>query len=217
MESYIYKRYSPDTFDATANREPNLKRKWLQMNLTKTDTVDTDKELIDLLISDEVQAVKGIYKKYWDALLDYAFSFTRDEAEAKDLVQDVFVRMVVDQHLKNVKSNLKAYLFITVKRDCIRFLQNKFSSVSLNDSFLQFLASTHNEHSAHPVMLKELECSYEKELTKLSPRLRQVFELSRIQGLSSREISLQLGLSDQTVRNQISHVIGILKRKLPIY
>jgi RNA polymerase sigma factor (sigma-70 family) len=188
-----------------------------QMNVTKTDTVYTDEELIDLLRSDEVEAIKGIYRKYWDVLLDHAFSFTRDEAEAKDIVQDVFVRMVVDEHLKKIKSNLKSYLFVCVRRDCIRFLRNKFSSVSLNDSFHQFLASTHNEHSAHPVILKELQFHYEKELAFLPPRLKQVFELSRDQGLSSKEISLQLGLSDQTVRNQLSQVIRILKTKLQLY
>ncbi|HEV2483551.1 MAG TPA: sigma-70 family RNA polymerase sigma factor [Puia sp.] len=187
------------------------------MKVTKTDTVLTDDELIHLLISDETKALKEIYRKHWNGLLDHAYSFTRDEAAAKDIVQDVFVRMVVDEHLKKVKSNLRSYLYISVKRDCIRFLRTKFSSVSLNDSFHQFLASTHNEHSAHPTILKELEFHYEKELADLPPRLKQVFELSRDQGLSSKEISLQLGLSDQTVRNQLSQVIRILKRKLQLY
>jgi len=186
------------------------------MKVTKTDIEYTDEELINLLSRDEAAALKGIYRKYWEVLLDYTFSFIRDEAESKDIVQDVFVRLVVKEHLKGIQSNLKSYLYLSVKRDCIRYLRVKFSSVTLDDSFHQFLASTHNEHTAQPMMLKELEYSYEKELTKLSPRLRQVFELSRTQGLSSREISLQLGLSDQTVRNQLSQVIRILKRKLQL-
>lgn len=187
------------------------------MNVTKTDTAYTDEELINLLTLDEAQALKGIYNKYWEILLDHAFSITRDTAAAKDIVQDVFVRLVVKDHLKGIQSNLRSYLYLSVKRDCIRFLRNKFSSVTLNDSFHQFLTTTHSEHTAHPIMLKELECAYEGELTRLSPRLRQVFELSRIQGLSSREISLQLGLSDQTVRNQLSQVIRTLKRRLQLY
>lgn len=191
--------------------------KLLQMNVTKTDTAYTDEELINLLTLDEAQAIKAIYQRYWDVLLNYAFGFTWDEAAAKDIVQDVFVRMVVKDHLKGIQSNLRSYLYLSVKRDCIRFLRTKFSSVTLNESFHQFLSSTHNEHAAHPIQLKELEISYEKELTNLSPRLRQVFELSRIEGLSSKEISLQLGVSDQTVRNQLSQVIRILKRKLQLY
>jgi RNA polymerase sigma factor (sigma-70 family) len=187
------------------------------MNVTKKDTVHTDEELIDLLNVDEAEALKGIYRRYWEPLLNYAFSFTRNEAESKDIVQDVFVRMVVKEHLKGIQGKLSAYLYITVKRDCIRFSQNKFSVVSLNDSFNSFLSSTHAEHTAHQLALKELEFHYEKELINLPPRMKQVFELSRKEGLSSREISLQLGLSDQTVRNQISQVIQILKRKLQMY
>jgi RNA polymerase sigma-70 factor (ECF subfamily) len=177
----------------------------------------TDEELINLLTLDEAQAIKAIYQKYWDVLLNYAFGFIWDEAAAKDIVQDVFVRMVVKDHLKGVQSNLRSYLHLSVKRDCIRHLRTKFSAVTLNESFHQFLSSTHNEHAAHPILLKELEVSYEQELTNLSPRLRQVFELSRIEGLSSKEISMQLGVSDQTVRNQLSQAIGILKRKLQLY
>ena len=195
--------------------EPREKR--LSMNPPKNDTTYSDDQLIKWLTLDEAEAIKAIYHKYWNVLLDFAFSFTRDEAEAKDIVQDVFVRLVVKEHLKAIQSNLKSYLYLSVKRDCIRHLRSKFSSVTLNESFDQFVASTHNEHSAHAIMLKELEFHYERELTHLPPRLKEVFELSRKQGLNSREISLQLGLSHQTVRNQLSQVIRILKRKLQLY
>ena len=187
------------------------------MNVSKTDTARTDEELIRLLALDEAEAIKSIYGKYWEALLDYAFSFTRDEAEAKDIVQDVFVRIVVKEHWKGIRTNVKAYLYLCVKRDCIRFLRNKFSAKVLDNSFNQFTASTHSEHAAHPTILKELEFHYEKEVAGLPPRMKEVYELSRKQGLNSREISMQLGLSDQTVRNQLSQVIRILKRKLQLY
>lgn len=187
------------------------------MNLTPKEIVLSDEELIDLLKTDEAEAVKEIYKKYWGSLLEYAFSFTRDQAEAKDIVQEVFVRMVVNEHLQGIQVNLKAYLFISVKRDCVRFLRTRFSTVTLNDSYHDFLSSTHRENTAHPVQLKELEFHFEKELSYLPIRLRQVFELSRHQGLNTREISVQLGTSNQTVRNQLSQVIRILRQKLRSY
>lgn len=187
------------------------------MNLTPKEIVLTDEELIHLLKTDERAAVKEIYKKYWGSLLDYAFSFTRDKAEAKDIVQEVFVRMVVNEHLQGIKDSLKSYLFTCVKRDCVRFLRTRFSTVTLNDSYHEFLSSTHRENTAQPVQLKELELHFEKELSYLPTRLRQVFELSRHQGLNSREISIQLGTSSQTVRNQLSQVIRILREKLRSY
>lgn len=187
------------------------------MNFISKNIVLTDEELIGLLRADEPEAVKEIYKKYWGSLLEYAFSFTRDKAEAKDIVQEVFVRMVVNEHLQGIQVSLKSYLFTCVKRDCVRFLRTRFSTVTLNDSYHEFLSSTHRENAAHPVQLKELEFHFEKELSYLPTRLRQVFELSRHQGLNSREISMQLGTSNQTVRNQLSQVIRILRQKLGSY
>lgn len=174
----------------------------------------TDEELIELLSLDEEEALKGIYRKYWEALSDYAFSLTGDEAQSKDIVQEVFLRVMVKDYLKGIQTSLKSYLFLTVKRDCVRFLRTQLPTETLDNSFDQFLVSTHTEHSAHPMMLKELEFHYEKELAGLPPRLKEVFELSRKQGFNSKEISLQLGLSDQTVKNQITHVLRILRGKL---
>jgi RNA polymerase sigma-70 factor (ECF subfamily) len=187
------------------------------MNLSPKETARTDEELIALLKTDEQAAVKSIYEKYWQSLLQFAFNFVRDETDAKEIVQEAFVRMVVKEQLKGVESNLRAYLYAAVKYDCIRYLRNRFSSVELDESFQQFLTSTHKEHTAHPVFLKELEYRIEKELLDLSPRLKEIFELSRKEGLNSREISLQLGLSNQTVRNQLSQAIRILRRKLESY
>lgn len=191
-----------------------VEKKDCAMNLSPKKTLQTDEELLGLLKTDEQAAVKGIYEKYWRSLLQFAFSFTRDETDAKDIVQEVFVRLVVKEQLKAVQTNLRAYLYAVVKYDCIRYLRTRFSSVELDDSFQQFLASTHKDQTAQPLLFKELEHHYEKELAYLPPRLKQVFELSRKQGLNSTEISMHLGVSNQTVRNQISQVIRILRQKL---
>ncbi|MBN9380385.1 MAG: sigma-70 family RNA polymerase sigma factor [Chitinophagaceae bacterium] len=180
----------------------------------------TDEELIELLSRDEAEAIKGIYRKYWNELLDYAFGLIHDEAQAKDIVQEMFVRMVAKEYLKGIQSSLRSYLFLSVKRDCVRFLQREPAietlDTSLEDSFERFISATHKDHSAHSIILKELELHYEKELSGLPLRMKQVFELSRKQGFSSREISIRLEVSDQTVKNQITNALRILRGKLQL-
>jgi RNA polymerase sigma-70 factor (ECF subfamily) len=183
---------------------------------TKVNTC-TDEELLILLNSDEAKGLESIYNRYWEPLLRYAFSFTRNEEEAKDILQDIFVRLVVKEHLKGVHSQLKAYLYKIVRSDCIRFLKNRISSIELNESFNDFLASTQADHSSQALLAKELTLQYENELINLPPRVKEVFVLSREHGLSSKQISSKLGVSDQTVRNQISHAIQVLKRKIELF
>jgi RNA polymerase sigma-70 factor (ECF subfamily) len=66
-------------------------------------------------------------------------------------------------------------------------------------------------------VLSELEALFKKSLNKLPERCREIFELSRFQGLKNREIAEMLHLSEKTVENQMTKAIRILKEELKDY
>src|SRR5659263_394918 len=63
----------------------------------------------------------------------------------------------------------------------------------------------------------ELQQAIQKSLEKLPPRCREIFELSRLDGLSNQHISEQLGLSKRTVELQISNSLKVLRKELIEY
>src|SRR5690606_13106116 len=56
----------------------------------------------------------------------------------------------------------------------------------------------------------------ENEIRNLPPRMREIFELSRKDNLSHKEIAEKLNLSDQTVKKQVQNALKIIKNKLPM-
>ena len=79
-----------------------------------------------------------------------------------------------------------------------------------------------NEHdvtdeSFETYVLSELETLFNKSLNKLPDRCREIFELSRLQGLKNREIAAKLNLSEKTVENQVTKALHILKEELKDY
>ncbi len=184
---------------------------------SKDFTEYSDLEMLSLLGTDFRRGYELIYKKYWSPLLKFAFGFVRDKEQANDIVQEVFIQLMEKEYLLGVRSNLSSYLYITIKRSCIVSLRNKLETVDIEELMDSFLSSTHPEHTSHSILVKELELGMEKELASLPPRVKEIFKLSRDNGLSSKQISLELGISDQSVRNQISRAIHHLKLKIGTY
>lgn len=77
-----------------------------------------------------------------------------------------------------------------------------------------FSAEEHNNSADHCFAESELRLAIEKSLKKLPPRCREIFELSRLNGLSNLEISEQLGISKRTVELQVSNALKILRKEL---
>jgi RNA polymerase sigma-70 factor (ECF subfamily) len=74
-----------------------------------------------------------------------------------------------------------------------------------------------NNSTDHYFAESELRLAIKKSLEKLSPRCREIFELSRLNGLSNKEISDKLGMSKRTVELQISNSLKILRKELVEY
>jgi RNA polymerase sigma factor (sigma-70 family) len=66
----------------------------------------------------------------------------------------------------------------------------------------------------HQVRERQLAALIEKGISELPPKMREVFELSRKQAMSHKEIAEQLNLSEQTVRTQVKNALRILRLKL---
>ncbi|HAL81783.1 MAG TPA: hypothetical protein DCO83_05735 [Mucilaginibacter sp.] len=64
------------------------------------------------------------------------------------------------------------------------------------------------------VEVKELQQTIEKSLDELSPRVKEIYKLSRDEGLSNHEIAEKLNLSEQTIKNQVSVAIKHLRKSL---
>ena len=173
-----------------------------------------DHELTVLLKQEDRLAFTEIYNRYWAEMYYHAFKILKDEEGAKDVVQDIFSNLWLKSSALHADTKLSGHLYITVRNKVFNLIaQNKVRS-----DYLTSIAAYMTEEVAESSLLdeKELMELVEAEIRNLPPKMREIFELSRKEGLSHKEIAKKLGLSDQTVKKQIQNALKVLKPKIRV-
>jgi RNA polymerase sigma-70 factor (ECF subfamily) len=154
-----------------------------------------------------------IFNYYYSSLCTFSMQYINDHEMVEDLVQDLFVNLWSEAPNINIRSSLKSYLFASVRNRCLDFLKHK--KVSEKHRTYHLYSADSNENSTdHYFSESELRQTLHKSLEKLSPRCREIFELSRMHGLSNKDISEKLEISKRTVELQISNALKILRKEL---
>ncbi|NBC24757.1 MAG: RNA polymerase sigma-70 factor [Bacteroidetes bacterium] len=169
-----------------------------------------EEKLLTSIKNDE-QAFRIIYDRYWSKLFHYALNVLEDKTVCEDIVQEVFVSLWQSSDSLKI-DNLSAYLFQSVKFQIFKYLRNY--KIARRHLERIALLQSHND-TEDQLIAKELETELNRVIDCLPERCRQIFLLSRIEHRSNQEISLQLGLSIQTVKNQISKALAYLREEIP--
>lgn len=176
----------------------------------------TDDQLIQLLKKDSRAAFTEIYHRYGRDLAAYAAAGSRlgDSDAAGDVLHDVYTWLWEERQHFKINNNLKAYLFRAVRNQVIDHIRKNKTRQQYAD-LLQELAERYAESPLQQLKAKDLSRIVTVSLQKLSPRVRQVYELSRNEQLTIREIALQLNVSEQTVKNQLTTALNHLRKTVP--
>jgi RNA polymerase sigma-70 factor (ECF subfamily) len=134
----------------------------------------------------------------------------------EDLVQDFFVSLWEQAPDLQINLSLKSYLFAGIRNRCLDYLKHQ-KVVEKFRTHILFSAEGIDNPAEHYFAESELRCAIERSMQKLSPRCREIFELSRLNGLSNKEIADHLGISIRTVELQICNSLKILRKGLSEY
>ena len=176
----------------------------------------TEKELINRLIKGDQTAFELLFHAYYPGLVVYASQFTFDKDEAEEIVQDFFVRCWQKHQSLQPAESLKNYFFSSVKNRGLNYLKHK----KIEENYIHQLSGISENHLVYNQDLystTELQEKIKNSIELLPERCREIFTMSRIQGLKNEEIALQLNLSKRTVETQISHALKVLRVELKEY
>jgi RNA polymerase sigma-70 factor (ECF subfamily) len=176
----------------------------------------SDTELVDLLKSSDQTAYTQIYDRYQGLLYIYACKITKDEIEAKDIVQEVFFYLWDKRSTIIFGTSLSAYLYSAVRYKFFNLLDHKKVRSNYIDSFKEFIENG-NIEADYAIREKELKLLIEKEISLLPPKMREIFELSRKAQLSHKEIAEKLNISEKTVKNQVNNALKQLRIRLGMF
>lgn len=175
---------------------------------------ESERELLERLRDSDQEAFRLLFEKYQPVLFRYVLHSLHEADDAHDVVQEAFVR--VWDRRASVKPDLPLLaLLFRVSRNLVRD-RAKHQAVRkrLEPDIPSLLHSSAEdpEEALHGSVLEER--INEIVRTKLPAKCREVFLLSRVEGMSNAEISERLGIAVKTVENQITRGLNILRREL---
>ena len=176
----------------------------------------TEKELINRLIKGDQTAFELLFHAYYSGLVVYASQFTFDRDEAEEIVQDFFVRCWQKHHSIQPHESIRNYFFSSIKNRSLNYLKHK----KIEEYYIQQLSVISESHLVYNQDLynpTELQEKIKNSIALLPERCREIFTMSRIQGLKNEEIALQLNLSKRTIETQISNALKVLRVELKEY
>ena len=173
---------------------------------------DNSALLVERLKKGEEEAFIYLVDRYNRRLFGYAMTLTSDHAQAEDILQNVFLRTWEQRKKLDIKSSLQNYLFKSVYNEFINQYKKNRSTMILEQKYFEGLERA--------VILQE-DSSVEKviaritnEIHNLPPKCKEVFLLSRKEGLTNLEISEHLNVSIKTVEAQLTKAFGVLRKKM---
>jgi RNA polymerase sigma-70 factor (ECF subfamily) len=170
----------------------------------------SDNELIELFEQEDIAAFEEIYNRYWLKLYSAAYKRLKEREPAKEIVQDFFTSLWVNRAQVKIHSSLQGYLFTSIRYLVLNYkraetVRNTYSELLLlvNDSY--------DNSTEENYWYKELKERVDVEVSQLPPKCRFVFELSRNQYKTNKEIAQLLGISEKTVENHLTKALRYLR------
>lgn len=170
-------------------------------------------EMILLLKAGDVDAFREIYNQHWATVYYQVFRVLKDEEDSKDVVQEVFSKLWIHREQLADQTNLSAYLYVQGRNQVLNLIASKKVRSNYLLSIAMYAESVQNV-TEELLDSRELMNRVQQEIDRLPSKMREIFELSRKEDLSHREIAERLNISPETVKKQIKNALKTLKPKL---
>lgn len=180
------------------------------------DNFSEERSLILRLIEGDEDAFCELYATYKNRLIYFAMRFLKSREYAEDIFQDAFTVVWQSRCFINPDASFSSYLYTIMRNRILNQLRNAANEEKLKESILS-QALDYTEDTKREVMLNDLKSLISHALQQLTPRQREIFEMSREAQLSHKEIADKLGISVNTVQEHISTSLKLIRTYLIKY
>lgn len=173
--------------------------------------IRNDQQLVQLLQKGNVAAFDSLFEVYSQKLFGFAFKYFKNEMDAEELVQEVFVKVWENRQRLKTELSFRSYLFTIALNQIRKHFNKKATSLRYLESLTQ--------DAEYPVSFQD--DSYESNLQQINliieqlpPRRREIFIKSKLEGKSSKVVAQELNISAGTVDNQVSEALRFIRSQL---
>ena len=154
---------------------------------------------------------EACFRTYYKQLVVFAYKIVYRQDVAEDMVQQVFLNVWEHLEQMEIDKGILSYLYQSTRNRCLNHLNSAHQSSTMHVE----------EHSHEPIAsaetgveTKELLRQIKAAIQELPEKCREVFLLSREQGLTYKEIAATLDISVKTVENQMGKALKHLYARI---
>lgn len=180
----------------------------------ETSSSTLEKGTISRLKAGDMAAFDQIYRHYAQKLFQFSLSLLKNRADAEEIVQETFLKLWANRQKIDLYASFQSYLFTIAYNSMMSVLRKRASQQKYVDYIKSLNLIEREDSVVKKVEFEEFNDRVQSIIEQLPPRQREVFRLSREQGLSYQEIAQQLGLSVNTIENHMVRALKFIKSKL---
>jgi RNA polymerase sigma-70 factor (ECF subfamily) len=161
------------------------------------------------------EAFKRIFELYFKLLYNHVRLIVGNKAVAEDIIANVFCKLY-DRRARIAPrlEHLTHYLYAMANREAIDHFRQQKKKIRCESDFRLMSDEFYTDARRIEKELTELTEETKAAIDRLPPAQKNILQLYFFKGHSTREIANDLGLSEQTVRNQKSKALDRLRRRI---
>jgi RNA polymerase sigma-70 factor, ECF subfamily len=176
------------------------------LEFTKSNT-----ELVKLLKKGDMAAFDAIYNKYCHKLHQFVFMYLKQEEDAEGIVQEVFIKIWESRSKIDIYASFESFLFTIAYNATMSLLRKRLSETKSREYLKSLQQIDSADQVIDEIQFKELNNKVQSLLDGLTQRQRDIYLLSREEGLTHEEIAEKLNISKSTVNNHLVTIIKYLR------
>lgn len=181
--------------------------------MAKTFQHKREKDILRKLKEGDEASFDVIYWKYSAWIYNFAYSLLFDKVLAEDLTQTVFLRIWEKRELIDPEGSFESYLFTIARNLAYKETEKKILAETLIDSLTKRQQQAKDD-TEEQLETESLQMYIDSLINQLPEARRKIYQMSRMEHLSNKEIAAQLSISEKTVETQLYRSLQFLRQKL---
>ncbi len=154
---------------------------------------------------------QSIFKTYFGPLCNYVNSNINDWEGSREIVQGAFMKIWENRESIEVQTTVKTYLYSSVRNRMIDYIRSSKRREDLNDAVGQEDVYIEDEKELDSMMIRQ---EIMKSLDRLKPKMKKIFVLSKVEGLTYGEVANYLNISKRSVEDNVAKALVLLREDL---
>jgi RNA polymerase sigma-70 factor (ECF subfamily) len=174
----------------------------------------SNSELILLIQKDDRVAFYNIYERYSKRLYGFVLRYIKQKEDAEEIVQEVFVKIWESRNKIDAYASFESFLFTIAYNTTISLLRKRTNEKKYLEHLKSLQQPDNSPDLIDEIHFNELNDRVQALLNELTPRQKEIFQLSREEGLTHDEIAKKLDISVNTVKKHMANTLAFLKSQI---